>query len=159
MSVGGLNELQKDREMTDQTQFIKNWRKLWLCSIEEFADYETQRQIWLNRENTNPHFSFVEYMSCYFDDLSLSDRGYSWALTEGYVSKEEHDAVARFHKIADTYDAPANDNYDHAAILNDPAWEAVVLAAQAAQRTLETLLDDPDEKTILTGEQDQHRKA
>lgn len=93
-------------------------------------------------------------MCCYFDDLALSDGGYSWALAEGYVSKEEHDAVAQFHEIADTYDAPANDDYDHVAILNDPAWEAVVHAAQVAQKQLAHLLVDPKEKAILAGEYD-----
>lgn len=72
-----------------------------------------------------------------------------WALTEGYVSKEEHEAVIKFYEVADNYNAPANDDYDQVAILNDPAWKAVVHAAQVAQNQLEKLLVDPNEKAIL----------
>ncbi|WP_139816219.1 hypothetical protein, partial [Planktotalea arctica] len=78
--------------MTDQAEIKKGWRERWLSSIEEFANFETQRQTWLDNENTNLHYTFVEYMCCYFDDLNLSDGGYAWALKEGLVSKEEHDA-------------------------------------------------------------------
>ena len=40
------------------------WRANWLGSIQEFADGDTQRRMWLDLSNTNPHFSFVEYLCC-----------------------------------------------------------------------------------------------
>ena len=101
--------------MSDNLELRRNWRTNWLSSIQEFADDETQRRSWLDTTNTNPHFSFIEYFCCYFDDLGLSDGGYEWAVKEDLLTEEEVAAVAGFHNIADAYDSPTDD-YDHQAI-------------------------------------------
>ena len=52
--------------MTDQTDWTalrEQWRPRWLGSIEEFADIETQRSKWLDPNNANALFSFIEYMN------------------------------------------------------------------------------------------------
>lgn len=51
-----------------------NWRSNWLSSIQELADLEMQRATWLNPHNGNPHYSFVEYIEVYFDDLAVPIR-------------------------------------------------------------------------------------
>lgn len=61
--------------MTDREELRRNWRTNWLSSIQEFADEDTQRRLWLDPTNGNPHYSFGEYVCCYFDDLGLSDMG------------------------------------------------------------------------------------
>jgi hypothetical protein len=134
--------------MSDNFELRRNWRTNWLSSIQEFADDDIQRRLWLDATNTNPHFSFVEYFCCYFDDLGLSDSGYEWAVREGLLSESEVRAVARFHKIADAYDCPTDD-YDHQAILEDPKWTEVVAAAKEAQAQLFRLIDDPHERRLL----------
>jgi len=134
--------------MSENQDLRRNWRASWLGSIQEFADEETQRRSWLNPNNSNPHFSFVEYLCCYFDDLALSE-GYETALADGLVSAEEVAAVAEFHTIADTYNSPKGD-YDQEAILADPKWAEVVAAAKHAQAGLLALIDDPKECSDLT---------
>ncbi|MDT0510068.1 hypothetical protein [Novosphingobium sp. MMS21-SN21R] len=136
--------------MQDDQERRRNWRANWLSSIQEFADDETQRRSWLDHKNTNLHFSFVEYFSCYFDDLGLSDGDYDWALNRGMVSADEVEAVAAFHQAADTYDSPS-DEYNHKAILADPKWAEVVAAAKRAQSALSRLIDDPKERCLLLG--------
>ena len=76
----------------------KAWRKNWLGSLEEVADVEMQRSTWLNPDNCNPHYSFVEYVECYFDGLVLNDSegGYSAPIAEGLLTTEEARAVERF---------------------------------------------------------------
>jgi len=104
--------------------------------------------LWLDSKNTNPHFSFIEYFCCYFDDLNLSDGGYDWALSEGMLSADEVTAVAEFHQTADAYDSPTDD-YDQQAILADPKWTEVVAAAKRAQDALSQLIDDAHERRFL----------
>ena len=134
--------------MAHDQELRRNWRTRWLSSIQEFADDERQRRLWLDCENTNPHFSFVEYFCCYFDDLGLSDGGYDWALSEGMLSVDEVKAVAEFHRAADAYDSPTDD-YDHQAILADPNWTEVVAAAKRTQDALSQMIDDAHERRFL----------
>ncbi len=134
--------------MNNDQETRRNWRRDWLCCIQEFADDEAQRRLWLDRENTNLHFSFVEYFCCYFDDLRLSDDGYDWAISEGLLSADEVAAVAEFHAAADAYDSPTDD-YDHEAILADAKWAKVVEAAKRAQAALSHLIEDSQERRLL----------
>jgi hypothetical protein len=127
------------------------WREGWLGCIEEFGDYEMQRATWLNRAHRNPHYSFVEYMCCYFDDHLSHGPAYSYApkITAGLVSAEEVEAVAEFHALAEAY-KPPTDDYDHDAILADPKWRDVVAAARTARDRLLPLLSDEGEIQALT---------
>jgi len=137
-------------DLTDYAEMRKHWRPRWLASIQEFADYPTQRAKWLDPENTNPHWSFIEIMCCYFDDCGLTehDGGYAEAFRVGLVSQAEAEAVADFHALADAYNAPRNDDYDDAAVLADPDWLTVVDAAQVAQGRLASLVA-ADERNLL----------
>src|SRR3954467_5832136 len=102
---------------TDQ-ELRRTWRTNWLSSIQEFADDEAQCRLWLDTTKTNPHFSFVEYFCCYFDEIGLSEGGYEWGLIQDLLTEAGVAAVANFHKVADAYDSPTDD-YDHQAILAD----------------------------------------
>lgn len=135
--------------MTDYVELRKNWRPRWLGSIQEFADIDTQRAKWLDPSNTNPHWSFVEIMCCYFDDIGLTDLGYSGWIEHGLISSAEAAAVADFHAIANAYNSPRGDDYDSAAILGDPRWLHVVEAAKEAQARLAELIADADERRLL----------
>lgn len=127
-----------------------NWRSNWLSSIQELADLEMQRATWLNPHNGNPHYSFVEYIEVYFDDLALGDvgGGYAARVAEGLLSDEEAAAASRLHALLDRYESPTDD-YDHLAILEDPAWHHVVGAAREAQASLSTIIVQPEERASL----------
>jgi hypothetical protein len=127
------------------------WRMQWLTSIQAFADSETQKVRWLDPGEGNPHYSFVECMCWYFDDAYLCEEdAYQKRQERGQVSIAEVEAVADFHRLASAYDPPEDDHYAIAAILNDPAWQEVVVAAQAAQQALLSLLDNEIEANALT---------
>ncbi len=125
------------------------WRRSWLQSIAEFADYALQRQSWFGGPDYNsPHWSFSEWMCCYFDDLSLSS-GYTGVIEDGLVSRKEANAVHEFHAVADAYKAPDGDDHNHSAILSDPAWLRVVSLADAARGQLLEIITEPSERALL----------
>lgn len=138
-------------DKTDWVELRRNWRSQWLVSIQQFADIETQRKKWLDPTNTNPHWSFIEYMCCYFDDIGLNNGGlgYEGWVLEGLATRDEVEAVQRFHALADAYRAPNGDDYDDKAILEDPQWADVVGAAREAQQRLAQLITDPAELKLL----------
>jgi hypothetical protein len=90
-------------DLTDYVELRKHWRPAWLSSIQEFADLDTQRAKWLDPENTNPHWSFREFMCCYFDDIGLdeSELGYSGWIEHGLITAAEAAAVERYDCGAD----------------------------------------------------------
>lgn len=135
-------------DKTDWIELRRNWRPQWLSLIQQFADIETQREKWLDLTNTNPHWSFIEYMCCYFNDIGLNN-GYGEWVSRGLATEEEVAAVQRFHTLADSYKSPRGDNYDHKAVLEDPRWLNVVCAAKAAQQRLAQIITEPAELKLL----------
>jgi len=128
---------------------VKNWRLNWLDCLYELSDYSLQLHSWNGKlESNNPHWSFVEFTCGYFDDCSLVN-GYDGAVNNGFLSKEEAAAVAKFHFAADAYKPPKNKEYDHVAILRDAKWQSVVEIAVAACNALSKILVDPTELAIL----------
>lgn len=111
-----------------------------------------QRATWLNPQNCNPHYTFVEFAECYFDDLAITDAegGYRARIADGLLTADEAEAVEAFHGLFDRYKSPDGDDYNHEAILNDPAWHDVVAAAQSAKCALLAIIGDLDERQLLT---------
>ena len=73
-----------------------NWRKRWLGSINELTSIELQRSSWLDNDNTNPHWSFVEFMCCYFDDLVIDDN-YKFELENNWITRTEYQIISEWH--------------------------------------------------------------
>ena len=144
------------KPMTENEKLRPNWRRNWLGSIQEFADLDTQQRLWLDPNISNPHYTWVEYICCYFDGLAVFDDpaalgdGYAVAREQGLITADEAAAVEPFHAILNAYEAPGKDDYDHQAILADPKWREVVAAANSAQSALIPLIHDPDERRALT---------
>jgi len=126
------------------------WRLRWLSSIQEYSDDHTQHRLWLDTTNINPHWTFFELNSCYFDDLNLGDGGgYSWAVDDGLVSSQEALALGDFHAAAAAYRSPTDD-FDHPTILADQKWHEVVAKARWVQHMLLDLINDEEERDALT---------
>ncbi len=99
----------------------KLWRDRWLSCINELTSFELQLKSWVDKSNTNPHWSFVEFMCSYFDDLGI-DNNYEHQLEQDWITKSELDTIQPWHELLDKYNSPTNDDYDVKGILNDKKW-------------------------------------
>ena len=97
------------------------WRQKWLYSINELTSLDLQTNSWLNLSNKNPHWTFIEFMCSYFDDLANKEN-YVAQLDKGWITKEESEVVKVWHDALDKYEAPNKDDYDNKSVLNDPKW-------------------------------------
>ena len=113
------------------------WRENWLRSINELTSIELQEKTWFSNEN--PHYSFVEFMNCYFDDLFLRDN-YKTVLNEGLITKQEFEIIKDWHLKLDNYTAPNNDDYNHKLILKDLNWISIVKLGEKVKNNLSTII-------------------
>ena len=128
-----------------------SWRARWLAAIREIADLREQRATWLNPEAENPHYTFIECMCCYFDELRLNrDESYWARVEEGLLTIDEVAAVKPLHSMLSAYSSPTGDDCDHQAILSDPAWRAVTEEAKRTIGRLRDLLREPRELEALS---------
>lgn len=95
--------------------------------------------MWLDETNTNPHWGYVEFMCCYFDDLFLRE-GYRKFIEDGWVSESEYSCLKNWHELLDHHSSPNNDDYDSYAILNDTEWRRIVSLGSVAKEQLINLL-------------------
>ncbi|MPM08933.1 hypothetical protein SDC9_55249 [bioreactor metagenome] len=124
------------------------WRGNWLSCINELTSLNLQKQCWLDKTNTNPHWSFVEFMCCYFDDLAIEDN-YKYPLENGWLAKQEFEIIKDWHESLGKYESPNNNDYDHQAILSDSRWLDILQMGLAMKSKLEAILDE-NERRILT---------
>ena len=113
-------------------------RVRWKSSIEELTSLEHQLKTWLDAEKPSVHYTYVEFMCCYFDDL-LCGMSYSQLVENGYVNEQEKTAVIEWHTALDDYNSPRNDDYDDVAILNDPEWIRIAASGAVAWKQLKIL--------------------
>lgn len=105
--------------------------------IGQMADMEWQQRVWLRQEGEE-FSSFAEMMGVWFGELSIQqvlagDHPY-WQLPP--------ETVRIITPVIDAFEAyvpPENDDYNHEAILSDPAWHAVCKLAAKAQKKLTSL--------------------
>jgi len=128
------------------------WRERWLGCINELTSHDLQKKSWLDNTHTNPHWSFVEFMCSYFDDLAI-DENYKYQLDKGWVTQKELEIIEDWHIALDKYNSPKNDDYDNEAILNDPKWLEILQIGVATRNNLTKTLNDT-ETQFLTQEID-----
>ena len=126
------------------------WREWWLGCINELTSLDLQKKSWLDKTHTNPHWSFVEFMCSYFDDLGIDDH-YEYPIDKGWLTNQEFEIIKDWHEALDKYDSPKNGDYDHSAILNDPKWLDILQIGQTMKNKLVSTLNET-EKKILTEE-------
>ena len=122
-------------------ELLALWRVRWKASIEELTSLDHQRKTWLDEAEPSVHYSYVEFMCCYFDDM-FCGLSYSQLVEDGYVSEQEKDAVMEWHTALAEYNSPGNDDYDDAAILNDSEWIRIAALGAEAWRKLQLLWID-----------------
>jgi hypothetical protein len=121
--------------MTTPKAIRDHIRKSWFEAIQNISDLNVQKQKWVDSDNSNPYYSFVECMCMYFDDLGLSDQDYEQWIQQGIITETEYKLVKSFHEQLAVYKPPTNE-WDHEAILRDPAW---ITITKLAQKTLKEL--------------------
>lgn len=125
----------------------ETWRNRWLSCINELTSFNLQRQSWGDKSNTNPHWSFVEFMCSYFEDLGI-DNNYEYQLKQGWITITELTTISAWHQLLDKYHSPKKDDYDIEAILSDNNWLAVIGEGEKAKNELSKIISD-EEKLIL----------
>ena len=128
----------------------KLWRERWLGCINELTSLDLQKKSWLDMTQTNPHWSFVEFMCSYFDDLGIDDN-YEYSIEKGWLTNNEFEIIKDWHEALDNYDSPKNDNHNPVSILNDPKWLAILQIGLIMKNKLSVTLNET-EKKILTEE-------
>ncbi len=124
------------------------WRERWLGCMNELTSLDLQKKSWLDRTHTNPHWSFIEFMNSYFNDLVIDDN-YKESLESGLVSKQEFKIIKEWHESLDKYNPPKNDDSDNEAVLKDSEWLKILqIGVDAKNKLAETLIEL--EKQLLT---------
>jgi hypothetical protein len=126
---------------------LANLRRQWFKSVYEIADMEYQRRTWLTPPTDSPHWSFVEFCCSYPDAGQIQ-----FARDRGHLSAKEFELLASLHEALISYQAPGLNDYDSRAVLEDPAWQAVVAKAERIRQQLLTLTVDPIERSYLMGQ-------
>lgn len=132
--------------MTKEQSQKELWRNRWLRCINELTSYNLQLKSWLDSSNANPHWSFIEFMCSYFDDLVI-DNDYEYQLKENWISEPEFEIIREWHNLLDKYDSPNNDDHNREGILNDEKWKMIVKLGQEAKIELSRILKN-EEKQI-----------
>ena len=123
------------------------WRERWLGCINELTSLDLQKKSWLDKTQTNPHWSFVEFMCSYFDDLGIDDN-YKNPIDSGWLTDKEFEIIKDWHEALDKYDSPKNDDFDHAAILTDPKWLYILQSGLTMKNQLASVLNETEKKTL-----------
>ena len=123
------------------------WRSRWLSCINELTSLELQRKSWLDKTNSNPHWSFVEFMCSYFDDLGIANN-YENQLNKNWISKSEFEILKPWHELLDRYSVPTKDDYDVEAILLDKEWQMIVMEGQKAKSKLSNIIREEENKIL-----------
>ena len=125
-----------------------NLRRWWFGSVYEIADIDFQRRTWLTPPTESPHWTFVEFVCSYPDAGQLQH-----ARDHGHLDAKEFELLANLGRALSSYKAPLGNVYDHSAVLEDPAWHALVAKAERTRQQLLTLATvDSIEQTYLAGQ-------
>jgi hypothetical protein len=126
----------------------EQWRTKWLNCINELTSIELQEKSWTEKSKTNPHWSFVEFMCCYFDDLGI-DNNYEYQLQQNWVTKRELESIQKWHELLDKYNSPKNDDYDIEAILTDKNWLMIIEEGEKAKYELSKIISEEENQILF----------
>lgn len=137
---------------------IKGTRHAIYSSIGDLSDLDFQRLTWLDDHITNPHYSYVEFVECFYDvaagnyyvaDPKEDKAPFAYLLGEGGLAAGEFEAIWNVHLALMHDEQP--DDYDHKSILKTQSWLAVVEAAQTARAVLMKTARNEHEVSAMNG--------
>lgn len=127
--------------------------RLW-DAVDELADKEHQQATWGRVDN--PHFTFVECCECFFGCIG---DGVADAMTLGLITSDEARLLAPLWDAIEAYNSPNGNNFDNAAVLADPGWQAVVDLADSCRIALLSFLPDDEARRLAAGRDSMGRGA
>ena len=120
-------------------------RANWFRSVREISDIDLQRRMWLDPDNHNPYWSYIEFVENFPDVGQLADfHSRSW------LNPHEFAILTDLSNKLSGHTLPAGDDCDNASILADPKWVAIVADAESARRKLLTLTVNESEQKVLS---------
>ena len=132
-------------EIDESNEVAGRLRSMWFASVAEIADIDLQRRKWLDPTNTNPHWSYIEFVCSYPDSDQLTD-----ARARGWLAARQFNILSDLCNTILSHSAPRGDDHDNAAILDDPAWLEVVSCAGASEE-LSTVTKEAERDALLGG--------
>jgi hypothetical protein len=133
-------------EIDESNEVAGRLRSRWFASVAEIADIDLQRRKWLDPTNTNPHWSYIEFVCSYPDSDQLTD-----ARARGWLAARQFNILCDLCNTILSHSATRGDDQDNAAILDDPAWLEVVSCAQRAREELLSTVTKEAERDALLG--------
>ncbi|MEZ4830058.1 MAG: hypothetical protein R3C61_27810 [Bacteroidia bacterium] len=124
------------------------WRPNWLTSINELTCLNLQKRSWLDTKASSPHWTYVEFMCCYFDGLAI-DNNYKDPLERGLISLEEFEIIKDWHEQLDKYEEPNKDCYNVRKILDDPKWLEIIEIGLIAKSKLGQILNEVERQILF----------
>jgi len=122
----------------------KHIRLRLMDSISELSDFGEQESLWLDPDNENPHFSWIEYSECFFDCTGGYD-GFGELVGTGILAASEAVCIQPLNDALVAYSPPNKEAYDNLAILQDEDWVRVVDISRRTKQELLKLLKDSNE--------------
>jgi len=125
------------------------WRELWLDSINELTTFELQRKTWLGelKISESPHWSFTEFISCYFDDLLYED--YPFFIDKNWITKYEYNILKEWHIELEQYQTPKKYTGKDKVVLNDKNWLRIIESGLKAKQQLAEIIPKHEKKHLL----------
>jgi len=133
----------------EKTDDKNKWRELWLDSINELTTLELQEKTWLRKIiiSESPHWSFTEFICCYFDDLLYYE--YPYFVKKGWISDKEYDTLKEWHNELEEYQTPKRYNGNDKIILKDKNWLRLMEKGIKTKQRLIDLVPDHEKKYLL----------
>lgn len=127
----------------------KEWRELWLDLINKLTTIELQEKSWLHKIiiTESPHWSYIEFRCCYFDDLLYYD--YSHFIKTEWITQKEYDIIKEWHIELKTYTTPKKDDYNHNAILRDENWLNIIKKGEKVRENLINIIPEYEKKFLM----------
>ncbi len=106
--------------------WIRSMRSQLLDSLFELSGFHLQEACWSNNQNTNPHYSFVEFVAS--SPLS-SIESIDFQKKQGVITEPEYEALLPLARAIAEYKPPEGDWHAGEKVLLDPDWREVTKVA------------------------------
>jgi len=123
------------------------WRQRWLESINKLTSYALQKNSWITIPSGNYHWSFIDFVNCYFKDV-LFGFDYQFYIDAAYITQKEYDIIIVWHTELKNYISPNGNDFDNLAIFADKKWLSIMFKGIYAKQKLESAISDVEKEYL-----------